>query len=413
MDTTERPGGRRRRILWASVYCLLDTSSGASCAVRQMLLRLSRRGWDVDVVGATVFDHPTGMSRLREHWGRVQADRGKALTVNDGPLRHQVLVTGDTRREAMTNLEEGSWFALYRQALAGGRPDVVFYYGGQPFDYLIANEAKARGIPVAFYLANANYDDARWHHDVDLLLTDSEATAALYRERLRREVTPIGAFVDPADVVAQRRDPRHILFVNPVPSKGARWIVRLALWLERHAPDLTLEVVESRGDWQRVLQTTTAALGTPRDSLPNVVVTPHGPDMRPVYGRAWLLVAPSLAWESAGRVIPEAMLNGVPVICSDRGGMPEMTGSGGIVVRFDGKYYEQPWGRVPGEEEAGRLGELIVSLRRDPQRYGHLVDEARRMCRTAHDIERNTDRLETALETLLRPPVDPGAARPP
>jgi glycosyltransferase involved in cell wall biosynthesis len=397
-------------MLWASVYCMLDTSSGASCAVRQMLLRLSRRDWRVDVVGATVFDHPTGTSRLREHWGRVQADRGKALTINDGPIRHQVLVTGDTRREAMTNLEEGSWFALYQQVLTDERPDVVFYFGGQPFDYLIADEAKVRGIPVAFYLANGNYHDARWHHDVDLLLTDSQATAALYRERLRRDVTPIGAFVDPADVVAAQRDPRHILFVNPVPSKGARWVVCLALWLETHAPELTLEVVESRGDWQRVLQTTTAALGTPRDSLPNVVVTPHGPDMRPVYGRAWLLVAPSLAWESAGRVIPEAMLNGVPVICSERGGMPEMVGTGGIVVRFDGRHYEQPWGRVPGEEEVAQLGELVVSLRRDTQRYEHLVGEARKTCESAHDIERNTDRLEAALEALLRTRTDPGAS---
>jgi hypothetical protein len=69
------------------------------------------------------------------------------------------------------------------------------------------------------------------------------------------------------------------------------------------------------------------------------------------------------------------MLNGVPVICSERGGMPEMVGTGGIVVRFDGRHYEQPWGRVPGEEEVAQLGELVVSLRRDTQRYEHLVGD--------------------------------------
>lgn len=380
---------------------MLDTSSGASCAIRQMLLRLSRRDWQVDVVGATVFDHPSGTSRLQDQWSQVQAARGKVLTINDGPLQHRALVTRETQREAMTSLEEGRWFALYEQVLGGERPDVVFYYGGQPFDYLIAGEARARGIPVAFYLANDNYGGARWHRDIDLLLTDSHATSALYRGRLNREVTPIGAFVDPADVVATHRDPRHVLFVNPIPEKGGRWVVRLALWLERHAPEVTLEVVESRGGWQRVLQTTTSALGAPRDSLPNVVVTPHGPDMRTVYGRAWLLLAPSLCWESAGRVIPEAMLNGVPVVCSDRGGMPEMVGSGGVVVRFDDKYYEKPWGHVPSEQEVAQLGDLIVSLRHDGRRYRQLVAGATRMCATTHDIERNTDRLEAALRTLL------------
>lgn len=398
---TARGVGRGLRILWASVYCLLDTSSGASLAVRQMLLRLSRRGWQVDIVGATVFDHPDGTSRLQGQWSRVQADRGNVLTINDGPLRHRVLVTADTRREAMTQLEESRWFRVYEQSLDGERPDVVFFYGGQPFDYLIAGEAKTRGIPVAFYLANAGYERGRWHRDVDLLLTDSRATADLYRGRLGRSVTPIGAFVDPADVVSPRRDPRHVLVVNPVPEKGGRWIVRLALWLAEHAPDVTLEVVESRGSWQRVVQTTTAALGSRVDSLPNVVVTPHGPDMRPAYGRAWLLVAPSLCWESAGRVIPEAMLNGVPVVCTDRGGMPEMVGSGGLVMRLDPKHYERPWSIVPGDDEVAQLGDVILSLRRDQRRYEQLVVEARKTCASMHDIERNTDRLEAALRSLV------------
>lgn len=380
---------------------MLDTSSGASCAIRRMLLQLARRGWRVDVIGATVFDHPSGTSRLQDQWSLVQSDRGRVLTINDGPIQHRVVVTRDTQREAMTSLEESKWFALYEQVLGGERPDVVFYFGGQPFDYLIAGEARARNIPVAFYLANDNYGAGRWHRDIDLLLTDSHATSALYRGRLNRDVTPVGTFVAPADVVAPRRDPRHVLFVNPLPEKGARWVVALALWLERHAPEMTLEVVESRGGWHHMLQTTTSVLGTPRDHLPNVVVTPHSQDMRPVYARAWLLVAPSLGWESAGRVIPEAMLNGVPVVCSDRGGMPEMVGAGGVVVRFDGKYYEKPWDLVPSEQEVAGLGRLVVSLRHDDRRYRQLVGEAARMCATAHDIERNTDRLVAALQALL------------
>lgn len=402
---------RGPRVLWANVSCLLDTSSGASRAVRQMLVQVARRGWPVDVVGATVFDHPNGTAGLQGQWPAVQASVGKALTINDGPLRHRVVVTADTRREAMTHLEESTWFALFEQALEQDRPDVVFYYGGQPFDCLIAREAQARGIPVALYLANGNYSGARWHRDVDLLLTDSAATAGLYRERLGRDVTPIGSFVDPADVVAADRDPRHVLFVNPVPEKGARWVVRLALWLEAHAPDITIEVVESRGGWQRMVQTTTAALGLPRDQLPNVVVTPHGPDMRPAYGRAWLLLAPSLCWESAGRVIPEAMLNGVPVVCTDRGGMPEMVGTGGYVLRLDGKHYEPPWRIVPSADEVAQVGRVIVSLRQDDRRYRHLVAEARQTCAARHDLARNTDRLQAALQDLLLRRAAPPDAR--
>jgi hypothetical protein len=55
---------RKPRILWANPFCLLDTSSGASMTVRQMLLQLVARGYEVQVLGATVFDSPKGMGRL-------------------------------------------------------------------------------------------------------------------------------------------------------------------------------------------------------------------------------------------------------------------------------------------------------------------------------------------------------------
>ena len=36
---------RKPRLLWANAFCLLDTSSGASMSVRQMLLQLVRSEW--------------------------------------------------------------------------------------------------------------------------------------------------------------------------------------------------------------------------------------------------------------------------------------------------------------------------------------------------------------------------------
>ncbi len=91
-----------------------------------------------------------GTAGLLGQWPAVRARQGEVLTLRDGPLEHRILITADTRRDAMTCAEERRWFLLYRQALDRVRPDVVFYYGGQPLDFLIAAEARARGIPVAF-----------------------------------------------------------------------------------------------------------------------------------------------------------------------------------------------------------------------------------------------------------------------
>jgi glycosyltransferase involved in cell wall biosynthesis len=392
---------KRPRILWANLYCLLDTSSGASMAVRQMLLQLQQIGWSVDVLGATVFDHERGTAGLLGHWNSLKSRVGKVTTVQDGRLQHRLFVTGSTQRGEVTNREEGAWFSLYEQALEQDKPDVVFYYGGQPFDGLIASEARRRGIAVVFYLVNGNYSKRRWAQDVSLVLTDSQATADLYRQRLNLAVTAVGAFIDPARVVAERHQPERVLFVNPLPAKGALWVVRLAIWLEQRRPDIVLEVVESRGKWSDMVCHVTATLGHERDVLTNVVVTPNTDDMRPIYGRARLLLAPSLWWESGARVLAEAMLNGIPAICTDRGGMPEMVQDGGILLRLADKYHERPYNLLPSEPEVAQLGECVLSLYDDQPSYEALARCARKVGRERHGLAANTARLVKALQDAV------------
>jgi len=57
----ERP---KPRILWANAYCLMDTSSGASMSVREILKQLAVRGFDVCILGATNFDSESGSKVL-------------------------------------------------------------------------------------------------------------------------------------------------------------------------------------------------------------------------------------------------------------------------------------------------------------------------------------------------------------
>lgn len=401
MKPTLSPAARKPRLLWANVYCLLDTSSGASMAVRQMLLQLVKSGWEVRVLGATVFDHERGTAGLQAQWPAVQARQGTAMTLVDGPLEHQLLVTQSTQRPQMRAAEEGAWFGLYRQLLDRFRPDVVFYYGGQPFDFLIPMEARARAVPAVFYLANGSYTQMRFCRDVDLVLTDSQATAGLYQQRLGLALVPVGAFIDPARVLAPQHTRERVLFVNPVPEKGAAIVVRLAMLLEARRPDIVFEVVESRGSWAGMLQKVSAALGTPRTSLANVVVTPNTGDMRPVYGRARAVLAPSLWWESAGRVVAEAMLNGIPALVTGRGGLPEMLGDGGLVWALDEQFHVDGYTRVPPDAVLEPVLQWLESLYDDPALYAALCAQALRVGQQVHSLQASTARLLAALAPLL------------
>jgi glycosyltransferase involved in cell wall biosynthesis len=57
----------------------------------------------------------------------------------------------------------------------------------------------------------------------------------------------------------------------------------------------------------------------------------HTPDPRDFYRVSRAVLVPSLWRESLGRVAIEAMANGIPVLASDRGALPETLGESGFL----------------------------------------------------------------------------------
>tara|TARA_R110000824_G_scaffold400686_1_gene608848 strand:- start:17042 stop:21481 length:4440 start_codon:yes stop_codon:yes gene_type:complete len=392
---------RKPRLLWANPFCLLDTSSGASMTVRQMLLQLVARGYDVQVLGATVFDNPKGMGRLKKQFPDLNAHLHQLVEAEDGQLTHQLVVSYSHNRNHLTAHEEGLWYSQYLYMLDSFKPDMVWFYGGQTLDMLIAAEARDRSIPVAFYLANGNYNAPYWCRDVDLILTDSQATADMYRKEVGFTSKPVGKFIAPKNFVAGHHERRRLLFVNPSWQKGASVFVQLAEKLERERPDIELEVVEARADWPAVLRETTRKMGEQRSALSNVVVTPNTSDMRGPYSRARVVVAPSLWWESSGRVLAEAMLNGIPALITNRGGMPEMIGNAGIAFDFPDVCYKEPHQHLLSDDELQPLADAVISLFDDEALYQDYVDRAWQVGKEKHHLDRATERLITALTPLV------------
>ena len=392
---------RPPRVLWANAYCLLDTSSGASVLAREMLRQLRAAGCEVQVLGATVFDHPRGNERLKASWDKVSARRGKFVSVNDPPLTHHLLVTADTARSRITPREELIWFNAFQSTLDRFRPDVILYYGGQVLDMLMTAEARSRGIKIAAILVNGNYSGKRWCQDADLILTDSHATARRYAEQDGLTVTPLGGFIVPERVIAARHSRRHVLFVNPSPEKGAVLVCMLAMLMEQTRPDIVFEVVESRGNWAELLQQVSKQLGTPRDALNNVVLTPNTPDMRPVYGRARILLAPSLCWESFGLVAAEAILNHIPVVHSGSGGLAEVVGGAGLHIRLPEEAHKPPYSWAPNWDGLKQLATIIERLYDDEAYYqSYMVKAAEQAGR--HSLGVSTGALLDALGPLFK-----------
>ena len=95
-------------------------------------------------------------------------------------------------------------------------------------------------------------------------------------------------------------------------------------------------------------------------------------DARKLYAKARLLLVPSVWEESAPRVVVEAQASGIPVLASDRGGLSEWVGAGGVVLPL-------------GPDDAAWL-EALDRLWHDEAFYEGLSHAARGQARRA-DLE--------------------------
>ena len=385
------------KILWASPNSLLDSSNGAAMMVAECMRQLAKRSCDIRILSSTSFVSPEGMSGRHSMWTSLRNQVGRFVDIKDGVLSHRTLITEQTRRRLMRSYEEQRWFDEYRRQLMGYRPDLVLFFDNSLMTLLTTNESRRNCVPVGVMLMHGNNRGQHWCRDVDWMFTDTRATADMYREREGYEVIPLGTFVDPVAVRARHRDPRHILFVNPIPVKGGILMAQLALWFAKHRPDVTIEVVDSRKTWGSLVKQVSAALGSPCETVKNVKVTENSLDMRPIYGRTRLLVVPSLWWESGPRVIVEALLNGIPVIGSNSGGIAEVLGRGGQIIEIPAEFREEPYTRFFVEPFVRELAEKVLQYFDDDSFYQEASALAHRAYLDAHDIQKNGDNLFSCL----------------
>jgi glycosyltransferase involved in cell wall biosynthesis len=369
-------------------------------SVREQLRQLHKLGWDVRVLGATIFDSPNGITRLSEHWEKIKQSRSKIVKVNDGPLTHHLVKTKSTQRAEMTAAEEAVWYQAYTKFLDQFKPDIVYYYGGRTLDLLIGDEAHARNIPVASYLANGNYRGLRWCRNVDLIITNSNATAELYKAQDGLESVVIGPFVEPKTVIAPQRNPENVVSINPSLAKGAAIVAAVASMLEHERPDITFEIVESRGDWASISSSVRRELGYDDRQLRNVIVTPNQRDMRKVYSRTKLLLIMSLWWESLPRVAIEAALNGIPCIGTRNSGIPEAIGSNENTIAFSKACYSPPYTRLPPTVQLERLKRKIELLHDDEEHFNSAEQLAQKMAQK-FNLQQRAASLSTALKTAV------------
>ena len=282
---------------------------GAESSTHDLALTLKEHGIDVAVLAAM----PAG--RFRDRPGRVlRRVLGRRTVREDRCMGYPVFRSHDPVGDGDAVL---SRFEASAVVVTAGR------YAPLSVPYL------RRGLPMILYLRDvelAGMGGALPRGAHVTYVSNSRFNASRFAAVAGVEPEVIPPLVRP-ELVQTDTARGRILFINPVPQKG----VDLAFRLAEERPDIPFDFVEC---WPLDARARERLLARAR-TIPNVAWKPMVSDRRRIYANARILLAPSMWEESWGRVVTEAHCSGIPVLASDRGGLPESVGPGGILVRHD------------------------------------------------------------------------------
>jgi hypothetical protein len=261
----------------------------------------------------------SGVGTTMHDMALVLAARGRPVTVVAG-------TTGETR------FDETPGYPLYRERSAAAVMERIAALTPRALvwnanDFLPSAPRLAALAPrTAVYLHNAEFrtrGGMALAHERVRWAANSTFTARQFAVCFGLEAAVLHPLVLPERCRAGGPG-RTVLFVNPQVEKG----VEIAMRLAEARPGIPFRVQQGWNNDAAIVthyRERAAAAG-------NVDWRPGGSDMGAVFDGVRLLLAPSVWEESWGRIASEAQMNGIPVLASRRGGLPEAVGPGGLLV---------------------------------------------------------------------------------
>ncbi|HYM31125.1 MAG TPA: glycosyltransferase [Candidatus Cybelea sp.] len=297
--------------------------------------------------------------------GRINADR-LCIRLRDRGVQFALLSLGEIVSAAPYVLDYPAYMrpdtpGSIREVIAQFQPELAMLQCCRCFD--VADTCLSINLPTLAYLHDTEFNwlfhQGSGPRSIDLAhpllayIANSSYTARRLRDVLGIDASVLPPFIEPERYRTETTR-QSVVFVNPVPEKGVARAIRLA----ESRPDIEFEFVESWKLHSPYVDNLRAMLRL----LPNVKLSAPVSDMREVYGRAKVLLAPSRWAEAWGRVVSEAQVNGIPALVSDRGGLPEALGPGGLAVDEDAG--DESWSNA------------LARIWDDPSEYQRLADAA-------------------------------------
>jgi len=203
--------------------------------------------------------------------------------------------------------------------------------------------------------------------EASAVITSSYFAATLVKQFYDKDALVVYPSIDPEEHLVKKTG-HKVTLINGTPVKGMGVLLKVA---KKHK-EFSYMVVRNPPPLDKSWKDYDIQLLPGRD------------DMHAVWEQTRILLVPSLVAESFGRVCVEAGINGIPVIASDRGGLPEAAGPAAVIPVEDIKAWQQE----------------VYKLMTDSKYYATRSASAREHA-TQFDVVTSTDRFARLAEELL------------
>ncbi|MDG9669518.1 glycosyltransferase family 4 protein [Hahella sp. CR1] len=303
-----------------------DPSSGAAHSTRHFAILLAQLGWRVTCLSTTATEC---LRHDQEHENFLQSLGWRPGSANEGLIQSGVFFEFISARQGA----EAETVVKFKQKaetlMQQHRPRFLLTFGDTPVERELRKYAQDRECKVLFTLHNLAYQQTHLDY-VDHFIVPSDYLATQY-PKYRERMSVIYPPLIESEVIADEGEKLFLTMVNPEPAKGLFLFIRLLEFIAQKRPDIPVLIVEGRASLQQ-LSAVAEKMNFNISDYENIFISQSSVPSRQIYTHAKLVIMPSVVCEAAGRVAMEAMLNGTPVIVSDRGALPEIVGDYGVVI---------------------------------------------------------------------------------
>ena len=386
------------RVLLVNNHCISDPTAGVVRSLLTMMRWLAEAGHACHIFTTARFASPV-LFTLDDHLDslRVPLERLEGAdpalssvsrqqrrrfdrpvvrcTVGGVPVT--LLVTRHHDAAHPDSREAAQYLATFDRLLSEFAPDQLVACNAHPLVGEAIALARGRGVTTVFAIGDPERLERRSFDHVDHVFTSSQHVTDALWERIGLVSTPIDPAIDWAEVLAPEEDRAFVTFVNPALHKGGALFARLADMLGTHRPDIPVLIVQSgrSAGWLNTLP------GMAWSRHPQIKAAPAVAQPAEFFALTRILLVPSVE-EAFGRVAAEAMINGIPPVVSDRGGLPDTvggdfgSGGGGRVVPIP-DWMTATDARVPDEDEVRPWYDAVCELWDDADLYRRVGGRAR------------------------------------